>query len=286
MKRIIGRSLLIFTVPSILGLAVLLSGIWIRSHDPLRARNKSHLVDAMSGEVKSFTIEGPLKGFPLVVERNTDGWSLCIDGKTPYPANEAYVDGFISELVKRRTLISASGIGEYRYGTDGDGSCMVTVRTERGNVTMFFGNSNTDERYRYVKLAGETVYRTDNGLGPWLDNRTARWVDLYPFRKRLADTSVQSVTVYGNGRYRDESDVDVMKAIEYSLANFACRDISNIPPSPELYLRVECGDAGVIQLSFTKLDGGTVLLHEMESGRSWVTGYAAFEALLRPLSDR
>lgn len=284
MKRNIRRAIRVFTAPSVLVIAVILSGYWAHSIDLPRVRNNYRLVSG--NKVTGFTINGPLKGFPLVVERIGDGWTLSIDGMTRYPANESYVAGFIAELARRRRLVSASGIGDYRYGTDGDGSCIVMVHTERGDVTLSFGQSNADERYRYVSLGGETVYRTDNGLAPWLDNRTSRWIDPYPYRKRLAVTSVQGVTVYGSEGYRAGSDTVSMKAFEYGLANLPCRDISNIPPYPDVYLRVDCGDASVIRLSFTRLDGGTVLLHEMDSGKSWVTGYSDYESLLRTLSDR
>ncbi len=283
MKRDTLRVPKTFLVPSLLAVAVLLTGYYQRSENRAREGVSLRLLEADSEDVVRVTIEGPLPGIPLVIERDSDSWTLSLGGETRYPADGSTVEGFLDELSKGRKAFVINGIDGFARVSAGPGECNVRIDAGKGNLTLAFGQSNADERYRYLRIDGGPIFRTDNELSPWLDNRTSRWVDLYPFRKRLAGNSVQRVIAYGDGLYRETNEAVALSDFEDSIASLKCRDISNIPPSPGLYLRVECGDASVIQLSFTGLDPETVLMTEMDTGRSWVMGSAVYESLIRPL---
>ena len=283
MKPDTSRVLRTFLVPSLLAMAVIITGYYPRSENRAREGDSLRLLEARNEEVIRITIEGPLPGIPLVIERESDYWSMRFGDEMRYPADKSTVDGFLDELAKRRRAFNVDGIDGYAYGSSGPGSCNVRIDAGKGSVNLAFGQSNADERYRYLRIDGGPVCRTDNALASWLDNRTSRWVDLFPFRKRLAGNSVQRVIAYGDGGYRETNEAGALRDFEYGIASLKCRDISNIPPSPELYLRVECGDASAIQLSFTRLDAETVLMTEMDMGRSWVMGSVIYESLIRPL---
>lgn len=284
MKLSTGRVYPFLAVPVLLAVALILCEYRAHSSSALQSTGSNRLLRSKQDEVLRITIVGPRPGIPLVLERRSGSWILLLDSETFYPANARWIDSFLDELTKKRKTVGTGRTGGYHYGTTGDGSCTVRIDTAKGQTVIIFGQANADERYRYFRYDGRPIRRTDNGLAPWLDNRTSRWLALSPFREQLAEGSVQRVTLYAGGTRKEIVMADALKIFETSLANLTCFDITNIPPSPEVFFIIECGDTSVIKLSFTRLDEVTLIMNEINSGRSWVTRQTTLDVLLDALT--
>ncbi len=210
-------------------------------------------------------------GFPLYFVRNGDQWQLTLDGTMYYPVDMIRFTAFLTEI-SRTHDVTDTGIRDHRVHNTGN---RARYRLESGvrngpEKTIFFGETDRTEQFRYISCDDDVVYRTDNGIHPFLDSRTARWVDVQPFATIFAKTGLQRAVLSQDGATPQILPRNALEGLQRALEELYCTDITNIPATPEWKLDLELGNLSTTTVEFSRLSADHVIMTEDVHDAAWI----------------
>jgi len=270
--------------PVLLALALSCSGICALAVYVL----PPHVAD--SGEKRAFLpvqpekidyllLQGSAASFPLFFTRINGSWMLTIDDTAFYPVDTERFTAFLSVLTDRRPFHDTGVRDPGVYSTGSGTSFSLTAGFgEKEMEQVYFGNPGTDAGNRYVSF-GETVYRTDNSILPFLDLHTAFWIRKRPLETPLQKTSIQSATIT-NGNVSSSARENALPALYDALRACYCIDITNIPVEDKaITLTITTADSKTRTLRFTFLSDEYACMYEDIHNVSWIISVKTLEEI-------
>ena len=241
--------------------------------------SKNSFLSASRHALEYIVLDNPDGAFPLIFLKDDNRWFLTLDNVARYPLNETRFASFLAELDKDRRFKPTDVTDHLLHGTGEHALFMLETGFDNGSKnTVFFGNTNMDERYRYFSL-DSVVLRTDNGIGRYLDNRTASWVDLTPFKGLFDKTSLQRAVLVRDNTTHQLLDNIALTGLQSTLRAVYCIDITNIPHEPETTLILELGNLSSINLEFTHFNDEYAIMTESVYNVSWIIPQQTFTIL-------
>lgn len=220
--------------------------------------------------VDEIVIQGPREGFPLVFRRVEGTWVVVFDSDHLFPANVDRIEGLLDSLGKRHRIRRLADTNAFSQGTSGEGSCSITLTSRGIAKTISFGLENADGRLRYARREGDSVIIAIEGnFSPWLDNATQLWLDKYPFARAFS-ASLSRAAIFGDGFFFTLEDDASLERVTRLLAGLTVVDLTNIPATPSIRMRLEHGDASVSTLSISLLDGQKGIITDDTRKLSWI----------------